>query len=147
MKGIPADHVDDINQKLWARKRLRIRRERNENAKNRKTYFKLKAQDSDATEVPDKQREFYKSLLQKEELLKGASVESKQKKYKSKNSDAKKDKSEDEPKPVKRKLVDILKAKKGRQEQKKQDEHVAREKQWKQKRRYAHQINRRTDKG
>ena len=56
MKGIPADHVDDINQKLWARKRLRIRRERNENAKNRKTYFKLKAQDSDATEVPDKQR-------------------------------------------------------------------------------------------
>ena len=91
MKGIPADHVDDINQKLWARKRLRIRRERNEQAKNRKSYFKLKARDAEAENVPDKQREFYDSLLQKETKVKGASAEKKQQKDKSKDSDGKKE--------------------------------------------------------
>ena len=66
MKGIPLDHADEVNQKLWARKRLRIRRERNEQAKNRKHYFKLKNDDG-AEAVPEKQRQFYESLVEKEE--------------------------------------------------------------------------------
>ena len=33
---------DEINQKLWAKKRLKIRRLKNEHKKQRKEYFKMK---------------------------------------------------------------------------------------------------------
>ena len=33
---------DEINQKLWAKKRLKIRRLKNEQKKTRKDYFKMK---------------------------------------------------------------------------------------------------------
>ena len=34
--------VDEINQKLWARKKLKKRRDRNETKRVRKNYFKHK---------------------------------------------------------------------------------------------------------
>ena len=33
---------DEINQKLWAKKRLKIRRLKNDQKKQRKEYFKMK---------------------------------------------------------------------------------------------------------
>jgi hypothetical protein len=37
-----AKDSSDINEKLWSRKKLKNRRERNENKKVRKAYFKAK---------------------------------------------------------------------------------------------------------
>ena len=47
---------DEINQKLWSRKKLMKRRERNESNKVRKTFFKQKEADAanQDDKVPDK---------------------------------------------------------------------------------------------
>ena len=47
---------DEIHHKLWARKRLKVRRERNDKKKMRKTYFKAKEDDNAEDEVDAKKK-------------------------------------------------------------------------------------------
>jgi len=46
--------TDDVHQKLWQRKKLKNRRERNEIKKVRKTYFKSKETGDDQPAKDDK---------------------------------------------------------------------------------------------
>ena len=59
---------DEINQKLWARKKLKIRRAKNEQNKMRKDYFNIKAEGvaTNDVEVSDKKKEFYDNLFKKD---------------------------------------------------------------------------------
>ena len=57
---------DEINQKLWARKKLKIRRAKNEHNKMRKEYFNIKGQEETQEVVSDKKKEFYENLFKKD---------------------------------------------------------------------------------
>ena len=57
----------DINEKLWSRKKLKARREKNDIKHIRKSYFKLKdGKDSDV-HLTEKQQQFYSELYKKED--------------------------------------------------------------------------------
>ena len=76
----------DINQKLWSRKKLKIRRDRNEKGRVKAAYFKSKdtSEVNDNAKVSDKQKEFYDQLFKKDENTENA-TKSKNKKKKSKS--------------------------------------------------------------
>ena len=120
-------NTDDVHQKLWQRKKLKVRRERNEIKKVRKTYFKQKEQTGEEPPTDNKKQEFADSLFKKEDQP------PKEKKAKAQPSF---NKSLDRLKQVKEQKVEDLATKKRRVE-----------KEYKQKRRYAHQLNRKTSKG
>ena len=65
------------------RKKLKIRRERNESKKVRKQFFKTKDELNDNDNVPDKQKQFYADLFKKDE----AKPITEKKKKKEKKSD------------------------------------------------------------
>ena len=58
--------VDEYNQKLWAKKKLKIRRMKNESKKIKKSYFKMKDGEGEPS-VSSKQQEFYENLFKKDE--------------------------------------------------------------------------------
>ena len=47
---------DEIHHKLWARKRLKVRRERNDKKKMRQKYFKTKEDDTADGEIDPKKK-------------------------------------------------------------------------------------------
>ena len=167
MKGLTAGltDTDDINQKLWARKRLRERRERNEKAKIKKKYFKMKGEDAaekDTTEAgsgtqEDKQKKFYKELFAKEEMTdeqKAAKKKEKKKQLKKESEKNEKDDKNEKDKAVVKKDkrtfnkgLDRLKEKKQQKELEKDKAQRQREKKFRSKIRYAHQLNLKTQKG
>ena len=49
----------DINQKLWSRKKLKIRRDKNEKKRIKASYFKNKDTTKEDVEVSSKQQQFY----------------------------------------------------------------------------------------
>ena len=77
----------DINQKLWSRKKLKIRRDKNEKKRVKAAYFKNKDNDDQTggVEVSDKQKEFYQQLFKKDD-----DAPKKDKKKKNKNKKAEK---------------------------------------------------------
>ena len=81
---------DEIHQKLWNRKKLKIRRERNESKKVRKQFFKTKDELNDNDNVPDKQKQFYADLFKKDEA-KPITEKKKKKEKKSDKSEKKED--------------------------------------------------------
>lgn len=60
----------DINEKLWSRKKLKARREKNDIKHIRKSYFKLKDGGKDDVHLTEKQQLFYKELYKKEDGVK-----------------------------------------------------------------------------
>ena len=64
---LPGGAGDDINQKLWNRKKLKARRHRNEMKKVRKSFFKQAESEETAGGTDDKHKQFYESLFSKSE--------------------------------------------------------------------------------
>ena len=72
----------DINAKLWSRKKLKARREKNDHKHIRKAYFKLKDGEKGDANLTEKQQQFYNDLYKKEDntTLKDKIKEKKEKK-------------------------------------------------------------------
>ena len=69
MQGVPhmSADPDAIHQKLWARKKLKIRQAKNLEKRARKQYFKAKEEVEGEPQVNDKHSKFYESLFNKSE--------------------------------------------------------------------------------
>jgi hypothetical protein len=57
----------DINEKLWSRKKLKARREKNDLKHIRKSYFKLKDGKDEEVHLTEKQQQFYQELYKKDD--------------------------------------------------------------------------------
>ena len=135
-RGIKLEATDEVHQKLWQRKKLNERRAQNDSKKVRKQFYKDKEtmnepkKDQDSG---DKYQKFYEEVFKKDEstpAVHPGRIQKLQKQKESFNNKLKKIKDQKDQKFV---------------DKEKREKQLV--KQYREKRRYAHQINRKTVKG